>query len=165
MELSKVAKPEQPSRPQRRLKVFTLEHANSTLPLVSRIVSDIVRQHKKVCLLEEKYQVPGPRGSEEDRKALGRRYAAELDVLCELRDELSAIGCQLKDWRRGLVDFLGRHQGRPIEFCWRLGEARIQHWHEADAGFRARQPIDEEFLAESLAAPLQTRATESAAPD
>ena len=38
--------------------------------------------------------------------------------------------------------------GRPIEFCWRLGEDRISHWHETDAGFRARQPMDEEFLAD-----------------
>lgn len=125
-------------------KVFTLEHANQTLPLVSRIVSDIVIQQKKVSAIEEQCHAPVS-DSSDAAEALRMRYADELEKLRTLIDELSVIGCQLKDWRRGLVDFLAFHRGRPVELCWRLGEKTIQHWHDVGAGFPCRQAIDEEF--------------------
>ena len=31
---------------------------------------------------------------------------------------------------------------RLVFLCWRLGEDRITHWHEVNAGFAGRQPID-----------------------
>lgn len=147
MEVFGVANPEQRQSTHRDARVFTLKEANRTLPLVSRIVADIVQQHKKVCNLEDIYQRPRPSGSDEGRVALRDKCLAEVELLRELGDELAAIGCQLKDWRRGVVDFFAIRDGRPIEFCWRLGEERVSHWHETDAGFRARQPMDEEFLA------------------
>ncbi len=148
MEVFGVANPEQRQPPRQSARVFTLEQANQTLPLVSRIVTDIVRQHKKVCDLEDIYQRPGPTASDEGRVALREKCLAEVELLRELGDELTAVGCQLKDWRRGIVDFFAIRDGRPIEFCWRLGEDRVSHWHETDAGFRARQPMDKEFLAD-----------------
>ncbi len=147
MEVFGVADPKQRRSPRQSARVFTLKQANRTLPLVSRIVTDIVRQHKKVCDLEDIYQRPGPGAPEEGRIALREKCLAEVEFLRELGDELAAVGCQLKDWRRGIVDFFAIRDGRPIEFCWRLGEDRISHWHETDAGFRARQPMDEDFLA------------------
>lgn len=147
MEVYGVADTEQQQPTRNPARIFTLDQANRTLPLVSRIAADIVRQHKKVCDLEDIYQRPGPSTSEEGRIALREKCLAEVEHLRELGDELAAVGCQLKDWRRGIVDFFAIRDGQPIEFCWRLGEDRISHWHETDAGFRARQPIDEEFLA------------------
>jgi hypothetical protein len=32
-----------------------------------------------------------------------------------------------------------------VFLCWRLGEERITYWHELDAGFGGRQPIDSTF--------------------
>ena len=146
MEVSDVASPQRHHRLQGGQRIFTLEQATRTLPLVSRIMADVVRQDKRVCLLEEKCQVTQPGASEEATEALRERYLAELDKLEALRDELSEIGCQLKDWRRGIVDFLVFHKGRMMELCWRLGEERIEHWHEVNAGYRARQPIDASLL-------------------
>jgi hypothetical protein len=31
--------------------------------------------------------------------------------------------------------------------CWRLGEEKIEFWHDVDEGFRGRKPIDDDFLA------------------
>jgi hypothetical protein len=56
-------------------------------------------------------------------------------------DELSEIGCELKDYQMGLIDFVGRHEGRDIYLCWKLGEESITHWHELDSGFAGRQPV------------------------
>ena len=41
----------------------------------------------------------------------------------------------------GLVDFIGRHQGRDVYLCWKLGEAAIAYWHELQTGFAGRQPV------------------------
>ena len=54
---------------------------------------------------------------------------------------LESIGCILKDLELGLVDFYWKFEGRDIFLCWKLGEKRIEAWHEADSGFAGRKPI------------------------
>jgi hypothetical protein len=44
------------------------------------------------------------------------------------------------------VDFYSLREDRPIFLCWKLGEDRITHWHEIDAGYSGRQPIDGAIL-------------------
>ena len=60
--------------------------------------------------------------------------------------ELDTIGCVLKGFEVGLVDFYSLREDRPILLCWKLGEERITHWHETDSGFAGRQPIDGAIL-------------------
>lgn len=55
-------------------------------------------------------------------------------------------GCQVKDLDIGLLDFPTLYHGREVYLCWKLGEERIDFWHEVDAGYRGRRPIDAEFL-------------------
>ena len=49
---------------------------------------------------------------------------------------------ELKDYQTGLIDFIGRHEGRDVYLCWKLGEEQITHWHELNAGFAGRQPVE-----------------------
>lgn len=130
-------------RPTKR--IFTFEHAIRALPLVSRITSDIVEQHRQVCDLEDVCQVADPSRPLEDEIRIREAYADALDRLRELIDELADVGCELRDWRRGIVDFPAIHNGRNIEYCWRLGETEIDHWHAPDAGFCGRRKIGELF--------------------
>jgi hypothetical protein len=51
--------------------------------------------------------------------------------------------------RDGLVDFYTLRDDRLVFLCWRLGEPRITHWHEVDAGFADRQPVDDRILTET----------------
>lgn len=127
--------------------LFTLERANRALPLVRRIVADIVAQHKKVCELEETCHTLAEEGDGAESR---ERLRVELEHVRQLAEELSAVGCELKDWRRGIVDFPTSYQGREVEFCWRIGEEKIEYWHELDDGFHARRMIDETFIAEVL---------------
>ena len=151
MEQIRLSKPQSPKKAARRRPIFTVEKANRAIPLVKRIVADIVKQHKKVCHLEEKCHMRRPDVSEEQQERLGRQYGIELEKLRDLAEELSAVGCELKDWRRGLIDFAATYQGREVELCWRLGEQKVEFWHEIGAGFPGRQAIDEHFEAEVLA--------------
>ena len=50
----------------------------------------------------------------------------------------------VRDLDEGICDFRARRGGRDVYLCWRVGEERIGWWHELDAGFRGRRPLDEE---------------------
>jgi hypothetical protein len=58
--------------------------------------------------------------------------------------EVVGQGIELKDIDRGLIDFPSPREGRVVYLCWRLGERRIRYWHEVDAGFAGRQPLEED---------------------
>lgn len=57
--------------------------------------------------------------------------------------ELDAWGIQLREIETGLVDFPALVSGRPIWLCWRLGEERVQWWHETTEGFDSRRRIED----------------------
>ena len=125
-------------KPSRTKKRFTLEQANRALPYVSRVVTDIVKAHEAATRLQTKLE--GLRSGRTNEVA-ERELVGWLDRLQTLVDELHGVGCELKDYQTGLVDFVGRHQGRDVYLCWRLGEARIAYWHELQSGFAGRQPV------------------------
>jgi hypothetical protein len=127
------------------MTLFTVERANRTLPLVRKIVEDVVRQHRlwreKILELDlvasaARADEPRERAEELEREAQG--LAREIDGF---QQELDHLGIQLKDRRLGLVDFPSEMNGRRILLCWRLGEPEVQFWHEVDAGYAGRQPL------------------------
>lgn len=103
--------PADPSEP----RFFSFQEANRTLPLVRRIVEDIMAEYR----------------------AGGR----DTDHLTDLVAELHELGCHFKGFGEGLVDWYSYYQGRPVLLCWKAGEPEIEWWHEVDAGFAGRQPL------------------------
>jgi hypothetical protein len=127
-------------------KLYTVEEATRTLPLVRKIVEDIVREHRRwrdvVTELELLAASARADGADERTTLLERdaqRLAAELDGFTR---ELESLEIVLKDRRLGLVDFPAERDGRRIWLCWRLGEPTVQYWHELDAGFAGRRPLE-----------------------
>ncbi len=51
-------------------------------------------------------------------------------------------GCVIEMMDRGLVDFPHIKDGREVLLCWQLDEERVAYWHELEAGFAGRQPIE-----------------------
>jgi hypothetical protein len=131
-----------PSRPKRR---FSLEQANSTLPLVKRIVRDIVRTHSEVLKCQQQLEKSTGRQQQRQQQPTPQETQGQLERhmtrLEDYVDELTEVGADLKDYQTGLIDFTGRHLGRDVCLCWKLGEDRIAFWHELDAGFAGRQPV------------------------
>jgi hypothetical protein len=125
--------------------VFTVEQANRMLPLVSRIADDIVREYARwreqvrafeLATAHSRADLPDPRADELQR--IAQRTAADIDGFV---GELRRLGVELKGFD-GLIDFPGEIDGRPVCLCWRLGEPSVRYWHEVDAGFSGRQPLD-----------------------
>lgn len=61
----------------------------------------------------------------------------------EIMTEIDRRGIQIKDVRRGLVDFPHMKGGREVYLCWVLGEDSISYWHELSAGYAGRKRIGE----------------------
>ena len=125
------------------MKLFKVEEANALLPVVRRIVESIRRAHSRVLSFQEAAR----RAAEASEFGGGfmpgsGRYAGALLDLAERTGELEALGVQIKDYSRGLVDFPSLRDGRLVLLCWHLGEGdSVEWWHETDAGFAGRQPL------------------------
>ena len=125
-----------PSVSKRR---FTLAQANKTLPLVRRVVGDIVKTHDLALSLQAEAERAGNNGH--TTAPLQAKLDAAMDHLQDYVAELAEIGCELKDYKTGLIDFTGSHRGRDVCLCWRLGEDRIAFWHEVNAGAAGRKSV------------------------
>jgi len=123
--------------PTRTRRYFSVEQANRALPLVTRVVRDIVNTHECAAQLQGKLEEAAGKAA----VALRGQLQAVLENLQDYVDELEAIGVELKDYETGLIDFPGQHEGRDIYLCWRLGEASVSHWHELHGGYSGRQPV------------------------
>jgi len=125
------------------MKTFTIEQANRTLPLVRRIVQDIVdhyaRWQELVKALDVLAASPAPNTDRIDR--LQRDIQSAARTIDGFVRELTDLGVEMKGFDVGLVDFPGEMGGHPVYLCWRLGEPAVAHWHERDAGFAGRQPL------------------------
>ncbi len=132
-------------------RLFTAESANATLPLVSRVVDDLIRLHevwRAAVTSYELAQADADATSESNEAREARLEVARLATDIEsCLDELEQVGCLFRGFDLGLVDFLAHHEGRTICLCWQHGEAEVTHWHEVDAGYAGRQPLDEAFYA------------------
>ena len=124
---------------------FTIEDANRTLPLVRRIVGDVVRDYwrwqEKIREFEEvaANRIVGEPNENADRlEQEAQQLARDIDGYV---GEIRELGVQMKGFDTGLVDFPGEIDGRPVLLCWQLGEESVQYWHEENAGFAGRRPL------------------------
>jgi hypothetical protein len=127
---------------------YTAAQANNALPLVRRIVSDLVSCFRRwedavrqVELTAHDNSLENPESERWQREA--QRLAGDIDDCVR---ELSELGVEVKGLDVGLVDFPGTLDGRDVHLCWMLGEPAVTHWHERDAGFSSRQPLPVEVL-------------------
>lgn len=129
-------------------KFFTLAEANRTLPLVKRVVQDIMSVYPEWKDLVARYELVASQarpewGESKEQLDLKAQIDAVAVVINGYLRELEQVGCESKGFDEGLVDFHGRLDGREILWCWKLGEDRITHWHEIDTGYAGRQPLPE----------------------
>jgi hypothetical protein len=122
---------------------FTPADANRTLPLVRRIVADVLARGGEARALVAKAD-----GADAET-AQARLRVLDLEIR-GLLEELERIGCSYKDWgfETGLVDFPGELDGRSVLLCWRSDEDSVRYYHAPEAGFAGRMPIPRRLLEE-----------------
>ena len=125
------------------MKLFTLQEANALLPSVKVILARIQRAHRGLG----KYRDDARKAAEAAEQSGGGiddggAYAIILTEMTSQMSELDALGVQLKDFERGLIDFPSLRDGRVVLLCWQMGEGdKLEWWHDVDAGFAGRTPL------------------------
>jgi hypothetical protein len=120
---------------------YTLEEANAALPRVAELLETLRSASARLGDPEARAALseasPGNGGGDPGR-AVSEAFVELRDAMLELRERELV----LRDVRRGLVDFPAVRYGREIYLCWEEGEAEIAWWHEPDAGFAGRRPLE-----------------------
>lgn len=120
-------------------KLFSPHEATQTLPLVKRIVEDILQRGKELRRLHES----GASGDDKQQQC-----SALESSLHDFLAELEELGCSFKDWNfeLGLVDFPSHIEGEPVLLCWRSAESDLRYYHGLHDGYAGRKPIPESLL-------------------
>jgi hypothetical protein len=134
-------------------KTFTLAEAQNLLPVVEGLLQRAIEGKQKAQAVEREMQKLHQRiflagGMQVDVAAAARRRAEQTTAMRRAQDamqELDAIGVQVKDIDKGLLDFPCLLDGEIVLLCWKLGEPEIAHWHTVESGFQGRKPIDARF--------------------
>jgi len=129
-------------------KLFSIDEANASLPLVKAIVEDLARLSRDVLERRERLAAV-PRNPEreesdpysEEMLLVQEELERDTEELKGYVDELRSLGVEPKNGLEGIVDFPSSMDGRIVYLCWKLGEPEILHWHEIDAGFVGRQSL------------------------
>ena len=130
-------------------RLFTIESANRTLPLVSAIADELIPLWQTVTSTRRRiHHLADSRESER-----GNPYSDELDAMREriqlqskkiesLIEELREFGAEFKTSdQRAHVCFPTILDGRIAYLSWCPGESEVNHWLELDATFPERQKL------------------------
>lgn len=118
-------------------KLFTLDEANSLLPLVIKLTEDYSRQVKKLINQLEAFP------DKKNEKALD--LEEKVNKLIEhWQCKLEKLGLRPKGlW---LCDF----DNGAGYFCWKYPESKISFYHGYNEGFSGRKKLDTETLPQNL---------------
>ncbi len=124
------------------LKYFTPTEANRTLPLVRKIVKDILDYSQELKTITDTI------GGNVDGNSIANNLISDIKGFMR---ELEEIGCSYKHWNFsvGLVDFPAMIDNEEVYLCWKSDEDSIQYYHGINEGFRGRKLIPEHYFYES----------------
>ncbi len=132
--------------PRSGIKFFTLDEANALLPKVRLQLSLLRETRRRIVGLQARVDIEeltapsqgaDPRRLDELLKAIN----ADVQSFHRALEGFAALGCELKDLEKGLVDFYSMRGNDVVYLCWMDGEDSIQWWHTLDSGVKGRQPI------------------------
>jgi len=128
-------------------RLFTLSQARRSLP---EIAATVIVMRKRALRLDEltalassMRRTTGADGDpvvSEDSEIQAEMSRLEGQI-AQLIDHIQQQGVEVKDIRRGLVDWRAERDGREVYLCWQYGERTVSWWHELADGFAGRQPI------------------------
>jgi len=135
------------------MTLFTLDEAQALVPVLESLLKRGIEAKQAAEQLNDELQNLAHRisvsgGMHVDVAKVARQRAEMEAYIQRAKDavqEIDAIGVQVKDLDIGLLDFPCKVDDEVVLLCWKMGEARITHWHTMESGFAGRQPLDERF--------------------
>src|SRR5579864_18534 len=141
------------SRKDSPMKTFTLDEAQSLLPVLESLLKRAIDGKRAAEEVETElselsrriYLSGGMRVNLPQVANQRAEMEGHLQRVRESISEIDSIGVQVKDLDTGLLDFPFRLDEDIVLLCWRMGESTIEHWHTVESGFQGRQPVDDRF--------------------
>ena len=140
-----------------RSRILSLEEANKMLPLLEKIVRDIMKTweeiiHKRTeleCL--EKNPDQNAQDVQEEAQELKSDLNRLIDRINSYIREVEQLGCFVEEFKRGIINFPSLYHGRKVFLCWGLEDENVGYWHELDESYNDRIRIQDtsQFLSES----------------
>ena len=130
---------------------FTVDEANALIPALELHFAKVMQLRAQLRTGYEQLEKLGePPTAESLAKSSGApelvrargRFRALMEALTEELEAIEQTGVHVKDLDVGLCDFLGTREGREVWLCWQYGEKHVGFWHDLEAGFAGRQPLD-----------------------
>lgn len=78
-----------------------------------------------------------------ETQRLRLRMQGLVDQMIATVAQIDSWSIQLREIDSGLVDFPALVSGRPVWLCWRLGEDKVEWWHEVSEGFVGRRRLED----------------------
>jgi hypothetical protein len=123
-------------------RYFTLEQANQALAVIRPLMDE-------VQAIRQKIMEGQPEAWTAIEKSVGNGGNRALSAMVQDFEKLDALvhriletDVLIKDINIGLLDFPALKEGREVYLCWQYGEGEIGFWHEVEAGYAGRQPIE-----------------------
>lgn len=124
-------------------RIFTIDEATRLLPRIRTILEEVGAEWRRVRELNPEIQKVRDRAPNDGFSPFGVEYVESVTHLMFLLHQIKEFGVILKDADKGLCDFPYMRNGRVVYLCWHLGEESIAYWHDIEAGFAGREPLDE----------------------
>jgi hypothetical protein len=121
---------------------FTLPEANAAVYLIRPLIAEIRTIRDRILSRRPELWPAMMRAAGNGGSAELSRLSLEFDRLDQLVHQILDMGAEIKDLGTGLLDFRALRGDREVYLCWQFGEDEIRFWHELDAGYGGRQPIE-----------------------
>lgn len=119
-------------------RLYSASEANAVLPEVIPLLEAVRRAAATMESLHEDVMssVPTNGGG-----AVHTAFIAASREQDDALGRLTELGIIVRDPATGLCDFPSEREGEQIFLCFKLGEARIEFWHDTSSGYAGRQPL------------------------
>ncbi|MGB0909327.1 MAG: DUF2203 domain-containing protein [Nitrospirales bacterium] len=133
----------EPEDHQESERVFTREEANGLIPQLEELWT-LIKQGKTVLVqTRDEIKKASANANLGGGSLVGPQYIQALKDINESLHTIHELGVIVKDVDLGLCDFPYLLNGRIVYLCWKLGENKINWWHETSSGYSGRQVLPE----------------------
>ena len=123
-------------------RYFTLLEANQALESIRPIMDEIQLIRNRIMERQPEIWPAIERSAGNGGNPMLSKLVSDFERLDSLLHRIQNMGVLVKDLTTGLLDFPALKDDREVYLCWKYGEHDIRFWHEIEAGFAGRQPID-----------------------
>jgi hypothetical protein len=122
-------------------RYFSLQEANTALETIRPLMDEAQAIRQKILEVQPEAWSAVEKSAGNGGNRTLSRVVQDFEKLDALVHRILDTGVLIKDINTGLLDFLALKEGREVYLCWQYGEGDIAFWHEVDAGYAGRQPI------------------------